>query len=132
MAERSTKNDAAAGSRAALGAFAERLAAAHLESLGYEIVRRNVYMKPGEIDLVALKDGQTVLVEVRSRRDADLGTALGSLGPGKQRRMLRAAEKFLALNPDLPQEGRIDFVAVALTADGRVQRIDVVENAVEG
>jgi Holliday junction resolvase-like predicted endonuclease len=46
--------------------------------------------------------------------------------------MHAAAGLFLALNPDLPQEARIDLVAVAVDRRGKVTRIDVIENAVEG
>ena len=37
--------------RRALGQAGERLAAAHLEHKGHEILRRNVYSAQGEIDL---------------------------------------------------------------------------------
>lgn len=118
--------------RRALGAFAERLAAGRLENAGYRIVGRNVRAGPGEIDLVALKDGQTVLVEVRARRDGDLGSALWSITPAKRRHLLAAAEQFLAAHPDLPQEARIDLVAVTLDRGGKVTDVQIVENALEG
>jgi putative endonuclease len=118
--------------RRPLGAFAERVAAAHLERRGYRIVQRNVHLRVGEIDLVALHDGQTVLVEVRSRREGDLGTPLASLSRSKQRRMRLTAEAFLALHPELPEEARIDLVAVTLSRGGRVTGVDIVPNAVDG
>lgn len=118
--------------RRALGAFAERLAAGRLENAGYQIVGRNVRAGPGEIDIVALKDGQTVLVEVRARREGDLGSALWSITPAKRRHLLVAAEQFLAAHPELPQEARIDLVAVTLDRGGKVTDIEIVENAVEG
>jgi putative endonuclease len=132
LAKQSTNEKGSSSQRAGLGRFAERLAVAHLESLGYVLVARNAQLRIGEIDVVALKDGQTVLVEVRARRGAEADDALFSLTVGKQRRMRLAAERFLALHPELPQEARIDFVAVALSPGGKVLRIDVVENAVEG
>lgn len=120
------------GGRRALGAFAERVAAGRLAAAGYRIVLRNVHLGVGEIDLVAEKDGMTVLVEVRARREGDLGSALWSLSAGKQQRMRRAAARFLQLHPELPQEARIDLVAVLISRTGRVEAIDIVENAVEG
>ncbi len=118
--------------RRALGAFAERLAAGRLENAGYRIVGRNVHAGPGEIDLVALKEGQTVLVEVRARRESDLGSALWSITPAKRRHLLAAAEQFLAAHPELPQEARIDLVAVTLDRGGKVIDLQIIENAVEG
>ena len=57
--------------RRALGQAGERLAAAHLEHKGYEILRRNVYSAQGEIDLITrAPDGTIVFVEVRTRRGA--------------------------------------------------------------
>jgi hypothetical protein len=38
----------------------------------------------------------------------------------------------LQTRPDLPEEQRIDLVAVTLSRDGRVREIDVLKNAVEG
>ncbi len=121
-----------AASRRALGAFAERLAAGRLENAGYRLVGRNVRAGPGEIDLVALKDGQTVLVEVRARREGDLGPALWSITPAKRRHLLAAAEQFLAEHPELPQEARIDLIAVTLDRAGKVIDLQIVENAIEG
>ncbi len=118
--------------RRQLGAFAERLASGYLEQRGYIIRARNVHLRIGEIDLVAEKDGVTVLVEVRARRQGDLGSALASLSRAKQHRMRIAAEQFLALHPEVPQEARIDLVAVALSRSGVFQSIDHIENAVEG
>jgi putative endonuclease len=119
-------------SRKALGAFAERLAAVELARRGYRIVARNVNLRVGEIDIVAVKDGTTVLVEVRARREGALGSPFESLTAAKQRRMVRAAETFISLHPELPQEARIDFVAVTLSSRGIVRSIEILENAVEG
>ena len=59
--------------RRRLGAFGERLAAAHLEAKGYRIRARNYRCREGEIDIVA-QDGDTlVFVEVRTRRGDALG-----------------------------------------------------------
>jgi putative endonuclease len=54
--------------RRALGRLGERLAADHLERLGFAIVERNARTRHGEIDLIAF-DGDTLLfVEVKTRR----------------------------------------------------------------
>lgn len=114
-----------------LGARGEHLAAAYLERHGYRVVQRNLRLPPwGEIDLVAERDGVTVLVEVRARRDGDarFGPALASLSTAKQSRMLRAAEAYLAQAGD-DRAIRIDLVAVTLDRAGRVTAIDHIENA---
>jgi putative endonuclease len=54
--------------RHALGRLGERLAAAHLERLGFVILARNARTRYGEIDLIAF-DGRTlVFAEVKTRR----------------------------------------------------------------
>jgi len=119
-------------SRRSKGTVAERLAAVYLEERGYQLVDRNVYLHVGEIDLVTEKDGLTVLVEVRSRHRGDLGSPLWSLTRAKQHRMRLAAERFLQAHPELPQEARIDLVAITFDGRGRVSACEIVENAVEG
>ncbi len=91
-----------------------------------------MYLRHGEIDLVAEHNGVTVFIEVRSRRQGDLGSALASLSRTKQHRMRVMAEYYLALHPEVPQEARIDLVAVSLSRSGKVESIDLIENAVDG
>ena len=49
------------------GAAAEILAVRFLESRGHSVLARNVAVGPGEIDILAQKDGERTVVEVRSR-----------------------------------------------------------------
>jgi putative endonuclease len=116
-----------------LGAFGERLAAGFLRRAGYRIVATNVPVRPwGEIDIVAQRDGVLALVEVRTRRGDHFGGAAWSITPTKQRRMLRAAQAYLAgFNPETPP-ARIDVILVNLDGRGRLLGIEHIENAVEG
>jgi putative endonuclease len=54
--------------RRALGQLGERLAAGHLERLGFTILARNVRTRYGEIDLIAFDGHTIVFVEVKTRR----------------------------------------------------------------
>jgi len=117
-------------SRGALGRFAENLAAAYVEQRGYRIVARNLRLGPDEVDILAVESGQTVLIEVRARRGDVLGPPQWSLSPAKIARLRRAALAVLERYPDLPNEQRIDLVAVSLTKTGRVSAIDLVRDAV--
>lgn len=119
--------------RAALGAFGERLAAAHLRRQGWRIVARNVAVRPwGEIDIVAEREGRYALVEVRTRRGERFGGAALSIGPTKRRRMLNAALAYLGTLGDEPPPARIDVILVELHADGRLREVRHIESAVEG
>ncbi|HTZ71399.1 MAG TPA: YraN family protein [Acetobacteraceae bacterium] len=104
----------------ATGIAAEQLACAALMQDGFAILGRRVRTEAGEIDAVAERDGLTVFVEVKQRRD--LATAAAALQPRQQARLLSAAEILLAENPGWGRAGtRFDLMAVDKA--GRVRRI---------
>ena len=117
-------------SRRALGAFGERLAAAHLESKGYRILERNYRRREGEIDIVATRGGCLVFVEVRTRRGEERGSAVESVSLAKRARLAALVEAYCQERTDLLPDRRIDVVAVELTPDGRLLGIQHIENAV--
>jgi len=116
--------------RRRLGAFGERLAAAHLEAKGYRIRDRNYRCREGEIDIVA-QDGETlVFVEVRTRRGDALGGPAESITAIKETRLVAAATAYVQALPEPPADQRIDVVAVQLSPNGRLLAIDHIEGAV--
>lgn len=117
------------GDRLRLGQFGERLAAAHLESKGYDILARNFRCRDGEIDIVAQSDGCLVFVEVRTRRGDAMGGAAESLTLLKGARISAAADAYCDANPRSAEEKRIDVIAVDLTPRGRLLRLEHIENA---
>ena len=118
--------------RLRLGQFGERLAAAHLESKGYSILARNFRTPDGEVDIIAQKDGCLVFVEVRTRRGDAMGTAVESLTPLKGARISAVAGAYCEANAGSPEERRIDVIAVDLTPQGRLLRLEHIENAFSG
>ena len=116
--------------RRRLGAFGERLAAAHLEAKGYRIRARNFRCREGEIDIVA-QDGETlVFVEVRTRRGDALGGPAESVTDRKGARLVVAATAYVQTLPEPPADQRIDVVAIQLSPGGRLLSIDHIEGAV--
>ena len=115
-----------------LGRFGERLAAAHLESRGYRIRERNFRCRQGEIDIIAEDGGCLAFVEVRTRRGRAMGSAAESLTPGKGARIREAAEAYCLERADVPEERRIDVIAIDLAPDGRLLRLEHIENAFSG
>ncbi len=79
----------------ASGDIAEARALAYLLGCGMRLVERNVSSRLGEIDLVMQDGGDVVFVEVRSRARSDFGGAAASVGPAKQRRLQREAQRWL-------------------------------------
>jgi putative endonuclease len=105
--------------RQALGKSGENLASSELESRGYAIVERRYRTRFGEIDIIA-RDGETlVFVEVRRKSHDNCGSAVESIGPEKQRRVVRMAVDYLArsgLHGKCPV--RFDVVAIDDQPDG--------------
>ena len=113
-----------------LGAFGERVAAAHLEAKGYRIRARNFRCREGEIDIVAEDGDCLVFVEVRTRRGDALGGPAESVTAAKERRLLTVARAYLQERADLPPNQRIDVVAVELSAQGRLLAVQHIEGAI--
>ena len=116
--------------RRALGELGERLAAEHLSAKGYRIRERNFRTAAGEIDIVAEAGGVLAFVEVRCRRGSSMGTAAESLSPAKQRRMVEMAEAYGQARDDLPEQWRIDLIAIDFESGGRLVSLVHYENAV--
>ncbi|OHV12231.1 YraN family protein [Kushneria phosphatilytica] len=94
----------------------EALTARWLSQRGLREVARNQHARGGEIDLI-MRDGDTlVFVEVRYRRCTQYGTALETITPAKQRRIIRAARFYLA-RERLSCACRFDVVGVTGTPE---------------
>jgi putative endonuclease len=117
--------------RQGLGAAGEQLARRHLEGKGYGFVTANWRCPFGELDLV-MRDGATlVFVEVKTRRGERLGAAEESVTSAQARRLLVAAEVFLAASPHLGDAiWRVDLVAITLDHCGAVARLNHLIDAV--
>ncbi len=116
--------------RSKLGTQGERIAAAHLESLGLMVEDRNYRTRFGEVDLIARDGEERVFVEVRTKRSTAFGTPEESLTPRKQARLIHAAEEYLAERGLAGASWRVDLVAITLQPDGPAH-ISHIESAVE-
>lgn len=114
--------------RAELGRAAEQAAAEYLLARRHRVLARNVRSPYGEIDLVAVDDGGTVVfVEVRSRTGDRFGSGIDSVDRRKRRRIVRAARCFLAQNRLDDRSVRFDVIGIEW-GDGE-PRIEHVEAA---
>ena len=118
-------------SRRRLGRKGEDIARRKLESDGYSVLHANYRVGRLEIDLVAEKDGVLVFVEVRTRKGRGFGPPEESLTPAKQSHLVDAAQAYLEAHDATTRDWRIDVVVLNLGSNGRVLRLDVIENAVE-
>jgi putative endonuclease len=114
-----------------LGAFGERLAAAHLEAKGYRIRERNFRTREGEVDIIAEHASTLVFVEVRTRRGDAMGSPAESVTAAKATHILAAAQAYVQARDDCPADQRIDVIAVSLAPDGRVLALEHIQGAVD-
>ncbi len=115
---------------AGAGRAGEAAAAHILAEHGYAIIRTNYRVREGEIDVVAELDGQTVFVEVKTRRSNAFGLAEEQLSAQKIERLIAAAQSYLAETGAEHADWRIDLLAIEMDTSGRVLRHSIIENAV--
>ncbi len=102
---------------------AERRAARHYRLRGYRILGTNVWAGGNELDLIVRRGRRLVFCEVKSKTDARHGDPLEMVTPEKQRRLRRAAETWLAANPEAAGL-EVAFEVVAARA-GRLERLGI-------
>lgn len=79
---------------------------------GYRVVARRFRAGVGEIDIVARRGNDLVFVEVKARERLD--DAAEAVTARQQRRIIAAAEAWLAANPDdMTRNIRFDAILVA-------------------
>jgi putative endonuclease len=87
-----------------LGLSAEARAAAYLMAKGFRIAARRWRSPLGEVDIVARRGRLLVFVEVKAR--ARLDDAAEAVTPRQRRRIVAAAQAWLAVHPG---DGRCDI-----------------------
>lgn len=96
----------------ARGRRAETLCMWLLRAKGYRILERRFRTPVGEIDIVAQRGRTIAFVEVKARADVD--SALHSITPHQQARIVRAASLFIASRPSLANHNlRFDVMLAA-------------------
>lgn len=114
-----------------LGTKGERAAEGMLRRKRYRILERNYTCRFGEVDLVAEDSGTLVFIEVKTRISGRFGAPELAVTPRKQRRYIRAAQRYVQerKTPDVPV--RFDVVAILMTEDGKILRRDIIKAAFE-
>jgi putative endonuclease len=115
-----------------IGNLGERIAVTYLKNNGYDILETNYRCPYGEIDIIARNATTLVFVEVRTKTSYIYGTPEESITRTKMKHLLAVADHYTAERPDLPEEQRIDVIAIRLDPNGQLGNIEHIENAVEG
>ena len=109
------------GARGAVGAYGERVAAAHLVEAGMVVLARNWRCREGEIDIVAQDGGTLVFCEVKTRRGHRCGTPAEAVTAGKAERLRVLALSWLRDSGVHGDDLRFDVISVRPQARGRAR-----------
>lgn len=111
-----------------LGELGERLAVAHLISLGYRVVVTNFRVPigrnskgvqvTGEIDIVALDGSTLCFIEVKTRSTEDFAPVISAIDARKQRQIIRTARTYRKVFGIKETAYRYDAVTVVAPHNG--------------
>ncbi len=96
----------------ARGRDAEAVGEDHLRAAGYRIEARNFRWRGGEVDRIAWDREVLCFVEIRSRKGTSSVRPEETVGFGKRRRIVRAAEAWLGLRRGPLPKVRFDVLAI--------------------
>jgi putative endonuclease len=97
----------------ALGPRAEQRVRLYYRLRGYRVLAANARAGRNELDIVLRRGRNLVFCEVKARSGDGYGDPREAVGPEKVRRLRRAAEIWLARNPELLElEIRFEVVGV--------------------
>ena len=104
-----------ADKRSSFGRRGEDAACAYLERHGYNVVARNYRCRWGEIDVIAVKGGTLVFVEVKTRHSLKFGTPGMAVTCAKQQKIRTTALHYLQ---QYGGYNSISFDVIEILADG--------------
>lgn len=110
-----------------IGILGENAAADFLKEKGYAILERNYRVGHLEIDIIALKDGILVFVEVKTRAADYLVAPQEAVNNRKQNLIINAANGYIRRHKRT-EEARLDVITV-LHKNGKVTNVSHIENA---
>lgn len=113
----------------ALSRRGERLATQHLRSAGWTVVAKNYRFGRREIDLIVQKGPLLAFVEVKTPAGGGCGHPEEAVTWRKRREIEAVAEEYLVRNARSGNQVRFDVIAIEVAADGRVTRLQHLEDA---
>lgn len=105
-----------------IGLDKEKLAAAYLIDLGYAVLTTNFRSRFGEIDIVAMDNGELVFIEVKYRSSERYGSPFDAVDFHKQKKICRTALAYLMLN-HIKDDVPLRFDVIGIYRDGSIHHI---------
>ena len=97
-----------------LGRQGERMAEDHLRSKGYTILKRNYRSGHCEADLIATKDQELIIIEVKTRSTSVHGQPELAIDSKKKENLRHVAEAYQEVH-DCSMDIRFDILSIILT-----------------
>ena len=101
-----------------LGKMGEDIACGYLKKEGYKIVKRNIVLGNGEIDVICKLRGVLIIVEVRTKRKGLFYLPVETVGFRKISKLLELMDEY-CMNIEYTGVCRIDVVGVQLSKDNK-------------
>ncbi len=111
--------------RLEIGRLGEKIACRHLENEGYRIIETNWRTRRGELDVIAVREGTLVIVEVRSTRGVRFGYGFESIDHRKRMQVRRLAEQYMAVKGLDHYPLRLDVISILLSSDHSPKLIEL-------
>ncbi|HWI30978.1 MAG TPA: YraN family protein [Microbacterium sp.] len=112
-----------------LGRAGEERAARYLAGERYEVVDRNWRCAIGELDIVAVRGAEVVVVEVKTRRGEGFGHPLEAIDSRKRARLWRLAMAWASAHPETARGRGMRLDAIAITGpDPAVAALEHLED----
>ena len=107
-----------------LGKIGENIACKYLEENGYKIIERNKHFsKYCEIDIIAQQKNSLVFIEVKTRKNNNLGTPFYAITHQKYKNIYTGALMYLQENKIKYNSYRIDAIAIVLEPKLDIQHL---------
>ena len=107
------------------GKTGEAIAVNYLQEKGFQILEQNWHNHHQEIDIIATKGNELVIVEVKSRTGTPLVEPYAAVNRNKQNLLIKAANAYIQ-RKNLDMETRFDIISITM---GKEVSIDHIENA---
>lgn len=109
-----------------LGKKGEELAVNYLKSHGFEILDVNWKFSKTEIDVIAKKDKELIIIEVKTRSNINFGFPEEAVNFAKQERIFNATNHYVEVN-ELDLNVRFDIISII--KEKKKYKVHHLENA---
>ena len=106
-----------------IGKKGEAIAIEYLKSKGYVIIEQNWHNNHQEIDIIATKGNEMVIVEVKCRTGTPLVEPYIAVNRNKQNMLIKAANAYIQ-RKNINMETRFDIISITLGEETHIEHIE--------